>query len=66
LGCISLHEFNVLPAMFSYAKPRLVKHGIRQVNANDPALWANSFLHQREIESGPTANINHKVTAFQV
>jgi hypothetical protein len=52
--------------MFSYALPSLVEHGISQVNANDPALGADSFLHQREIESGPTAHINHKIAAFQV
>jgi hypothetical protein len=52
--------------MFSYALPSLVEHGISQVNANDPALWADSFLQQREIESGPTAHINHKVAALQV
>jgi hypothetical protein len=66
LGRIALHKFNILPAVSGDALPRLVEHRIGQINADDPALRADGFLQQREIEAGATANVNHEVPAPRV
>jgi PLP dependent protein len=66
LHCITLHQFNIVPAVSNNAHSSLVQHCICQVDTNYSALGPNGLLQKWEIEARTAANVNHQIANSEV
>jgi len=62
LGRVRLDQADVLPAARLRPPLGLGKHHVGQVDADDPALRPDHLLHEREVQAGAAADLDHGVT----
>src|SRR5262249_125742 len=63
VGRIALHQIYIRPAVPGDSPPRLVEHGIGQIDGDDAPFWADGALQWREIEASATAHRRQEVAA---
>src|SRR5574341_708466 len=66
LRCVRLHQLDVLPAARGDSLARLIEHRVGQIDADNPAFWADCVLQQRKTQPSAAAHVYHQTATIQV